>query len=393
MPAEGHINPAAPILMELTQRGERVIAWATAAFQKQIEATGAEYRAYPAAVDPPSWPKQGGLIGGLATRLECAEQILPELLESVGRETPDYLLMDAGVIWGLLTAQILQLPAASFTLSFMVGEQVMSEPELLRLLYENAPAPALLDALVNLARFSAVGRRVDQRFGTRTPGVLDALACRQHVNLVLTSRLFQPGGERFDESYIFVGRDAGPRPPAPAFPWEWLGDASLIFISMGTIHIEQADFYRTCFEAFADLPCRCVLATRAAVPQPVPPNFKVLAYVPQLELLQRSSLFVTHCGSNSLHEALLAGVPMLAYPQGSDQFAYTARLVELGAGIRVPPAPDAGTLRSLAVSVLEDPSFARQARALGDSLRAAGGAARAAEALLALNRAPAQNRG
>lgn len=386
MPAEGHINPAAPILQELTQRGERVIAWANAPFQKQIEATGAEYRAYPAVVDPPSWPKQGGLIGGLATRLECAEQILPELLDAIAREAPDYLLMDAGVIWGLLTAQILQLPAASFTLSFMIGEQLMSEADFLRLLYGNAPAPALLEALVNLARFSAVGRRIDQRFGTRTPGILDALACRQDVNLVLTSRLFQPGEERFDNSYVFVGRDAGPRPPAPAFPWEWLGDAPLVFISMGTIHIEQTDFYRTCFEAFADLPCRCVLATRADVPQPVPPNFKVLAYVPQLELLERSTLFVTHCGSNSLHEALLAGVPMLTYPQGSDQFAYAVRLVELGAGLRVPPEPDAATLRSLAASVLDDPAFARQARALGDSLRAAGGAARAADALMALNR-------
>jgi MGT family glycosyltransferase len=295
--------------------------------------------------------------------------------------------MDAGATWALPAAQILKRPAASFTLSFMIGEQLMSEAELLRMLYGHAPAPALLEALVNLAHFSEAGRRLDRRYGTRTPGVLGALASRQQLNLVLTSRLFQPGAERFDDSYVFVGRTAGPRPPAPPFPWDWLGEAPLVLISMGTIHIEQAAFYRTCFEAFSDLPYRCVLATRASVPGPAPANFRVLEYVPQLELLERASLFVSHCGSNSVHEALLAGVPMLAYPQGSDQFAYTARLAELGAALRVPPAADAATLRSLALQILCDRAFAQQARRLGDSLREAGGAARAADALLRLNSA------
>ena len=203
------------------------------------------------------------------------------------------------------------------------------------------------------------------------------------MNLVLTSRIFQPCGERFDESYVFVGRDAGQRPPASAFPWEWLGAAPLILISMGTIHTDQVPFYRACFEAFADLPCRCVLATgRGVDPGPAPANFRVSEYVPQLELLERARLFVTHCGSNSVHEALLAGVPRLAYPQGSDHFAYAARLVELGAGLRVQPAADPATLRSLALEILGDPAFARQARVVGDSLRAAGGAALAAESLL-----------
>jgi hypothetical protein len=385
VPAEGHINPAAPILAELARRGERVVVWATEAFRQQIERTGAEFRAYPLVFNSWPWPSEGGLLAGLAARLECAEQILPELVDSIAREAPDYLLLDAGATWGLLAAQILKRPAASITLAFMLGEQVMSEAELLRMLYGNAPAPALLQALVKLARLSETGRRLDRRFGTRTPGVLGALACRQQVNLVLTSRCFQPCGERFDESYVFVGRDAGRRPPAPAFPWEWLGAAPLILISMGTIHTGQVRFYQACFEAFTDLPCRCVLATgRGVDPGRAPANFRVSEYVPQLELLERARLFVTHCGSNGVHEALLAGVPMLAYPQGSDHFAYAARLMELGAGLRVQPAPDPATLRSLALEILGNPAFARQARALGDSLRAAGGATRAAESLVGL---------
>ena len=387
VPAEGHINPAAPILAELARRGERVVAWAIESFRHQIERTGAEFRAYPSAFNSWPWPHEGGLLAGLAARLECAEQILPELVDAIAREAPDYLLLDAGATWGLLAAQILKRPAASITLAFVVDQKLISEAELLRLLYADAPAPTLLQALVNLARLSETGRRLDRRFGTQTPGVLGALACRQQLNLVLTSRSFQPCGERLDQSYVFVGRDAGPRPPAPAFPWEWLGAAPLILISMGTIHTGQVRFYQACFEAFADLPCRCVLATgRGVDPGPAPANFRVSEYVPQLELLERARLFVTHCGSNSVHEALRAGVPMLAYPQGSDHFAYAARLLELGAGLRVQPAPDPATLRALALEILGNPAFARQARMLGDSLRAAGGAALAAESLVCLTR-------
>lgn len=385
VPAEGHINPAAPILEELTRGGESVVVWATEAFRQQIERTGAEFRAYPQVFNTWQWPSGGGLLAGLAARLECAERILPELVDSIAREAPDYLLLDAGATWGLLAAQMLHRPAASITLSFMLGEEVMSESEMLRMFYGNAPAPALIEALVNLARLSETGRRLDLRFGTRTPGVLGLMSCRQRVNLVLTSRCFQPCGERFDESCVFVGRDAGRRPPASAFPWEWLDSAPLILISMGTIHTGQVRFYQACFEAFADLPCRCVLATgRGVDPGPAPANFRVSEYVTQLELLERASLFVTHCGSNSVHEALLAGVPMLAFPQASDHFAYAARLMELGAGLPVQPGADPATLRSLALEILGNPAFARQARVLGDSLRAAGGAVRAVEALIGL---------
>ena len=40
----------------------------------------------------------------------------------------------------------------------------------------------------------------------------------------------------------------------------------------------------------------------------------VVQYAPQLELLARVSLAVTHAGLNTVSEALNAGVPMVAIP-------------------------------------------------------------------------------
>merc|ERR1712151_1271247 len=51
----------------------------------------------------------------------------------------------------------------------------------------------------------------------------------------------------------------------------------------------------------------------------VPDNFILRNAVPQLELLPRCSAFVTHGGANSMHEALLFGVPLVVVPMFADQ--------------------------------------------------------------------------
>ena len=64
----------------------------------------------------------------------------------------------------------------------------------------------------------------------------------------------------------------------------------------------------------------------------------VVTWCPQLEVLSHESIgcFLTHCGFNSVLEALSLGVPMLAMPQWTDQ-GTNAKCVEdvWGIGIRV----------------------------------------------------------
>ena len=44
----------------------------------------------------------------------------------------------------------------------------------------------------------------------------------------------------------------------------------------------------------------------------VPANVMVVSYAPQIEVLKRSSLCITHAGLNTSLESLSSGVPMLA---------------------------------------------------------------------------------
>jgi MGT family glycosyltransferase len=109
-------------------------------------------------------------------------------------------------------------------------------------------------------------------------------------------------------------------------------------------------------------------------------NFLVQNEVPQLEILQRAALFISHGGMNSVSEALFYGVPLIVIPQAGDQ-TWVARRVEwLGAGKLLHRSKlHAHSLRRLADEIIANPAFARASARIGTSLRQAGGYISAAD--------------
>ncbi|CAO2173211.1 unnamed protein product [Urochloa humidicola] len=103
----------------------------------------------------------------------------------------------------------------------------------------------------------------------------------------------------------------------------------------------------------------------------------VRGWAPQVEVLRHRAVgwFLTHCGWNSVLEAAAAGVAMLAWPMGADQFTGARILAE--AGVAVPVAegadavPDAERLASaIAAAVGKEGETVRE-RAAGLGRKAA----------------------
>jgi MGT family glycosyltransferase len=168
-----------------------------------------------------------------------------------------------------------------------------------------------------------------------------------------------------------------------------LGAAPLIYISLGTVFNDRPEFFHACMEAFGGQPLQVVMALgRRLDPAslgPAPANFLLQAHVPQVSLLARAALAITHAGPNSVQECAQAGVPQLLFPQAGDQFTMADRVQQLGAGLRLSDADIAGgRLRELAGRVMTGPSFRRAAAELRESVRKCGGTAQACDEILAL---------
>jgi MGT family glycosyltransferase len=389
LPAHGHINPTLPVVRELVRGQQPVVYYSTRQFAQAIRDTGALFRPYSERF---RMPERGpGPFAQVSTTLEtlldlsCA--VLDDHLAEVRRLRPTHIMYDSFAPWGRLVAQLLGLPSIASVPSILIDGQIDSR-------YRSGP-PAEDPRLTPqwYAGFRARPYACLLRYGLPDPpSPPQLLQSYGDLNVVYTSRLFQPLSEAFDEDrFQFVGPCFEFRPEAPPFPLEWIdagidapsGARPLVLISLGTVYGNHPQFFRRCIKELADAPWQVVLSTGGNLPAeslgPVPENFIVRSLVPQIEILRRASAFVTHGGMNSVQEALYFDVPMVMAPQAADQFWISARVAELGAGLVLDPRMEPGAIRGSLAKILGGGSYAAPAARIGASLRAAGGHLKAAD--------------
>jgi MGT family glycosyltransferase len=383
-PAHGHVNPTLPVVRELVRRKQPVVYYGTEPFRQAIQDTGALFHSYSTRF---RMPEQGpGPFAQVSTTLEtllesiCA--ILDDHLEQVRMLRPTHIVHDSFAPWGGLVAQLLQLPSIASVPSILVNGDIDSRYGTDR---GTEPEDPQLTAQW-YARFQAQCHASLQPYHLpNPPSPPQLLQTYGDLNVVYTSRLFQPMADAFDHRrFQFVGPCFDFRPQAPPFPFERLDGRPLVFISLGTVYGDRPQFFRTCLRELADAPWQVVVSTGdprlAEALEPAPENFIVRSSVPQIEILRRSAAFLTHGGMNSVQEALYHGVPLVVAPQAADQFWISARVSELGAALVLDPLRmEAGAVRGSIAKVVSGTQYAAAAARIGASLRTAGGHRRAAD--------------
>lgn len=376
-PAHGHLNPALPVVQELTQRGEQIVCYNTEEFRPQIERAGATFRAYPAsdltAAEISRVLQGGNLANATGLILRSTEQLLPFVLDELVRERPDLVIFDSIALWGKMASTQLGLAAAASIGHLVMDEKLMTPIDLLRMLWQHLPkVPGILTAR----------RRLMRRYGKAYPATSPLFPMRGGLNIVFTTRDLQPESSIIDETFHFVGPSINPQSRGEEHQFATLEQKPMVYISLGTVHSAQPEFYRTCFEAFADFPAHFILSAGQRTDLdslgPVPANFAVRPFVPQLEVLQRAELFITHGGINSVHEGLYYGVPLILIPQQFEQLLNARCVAARGAGLIIEnhqqykPIAAAQLRRALEV-ILAEPGYRESARKLQLAMRAAGG--------------------
>jgi MGT family glycosyltransferase len=376
LPAYGHVNPTLAIAQELVNRGQEVIYYLPEEFQETVQSTGAIFRSYKSKLMK-NIAMMSPMLG------EESRLVLPQVLDRIRVDTPDVIVHEPVCLWTRIVAQLLRVPAISLRPTYAMNEYFNVSS--LRALI---PADRLSQMRDVLRKANASIAEVCAIYHLPPMDLPSVLMYTEPLNIVFFPKAFQPAGETFDERHLFVGPSILPRHQATDFPLDQLSsERPLLYISLGTIFNNEPAFFKQCFEAFGESNYQVVLSRGKHVDPatlgPIPDNFLVSPYVPQLDILSRARVFVTHAGMNSTMESLYYGVPMVAVPQTQEQVVTARRIAEMGLGLMLEKeAVTVTTLYEAVKHVVNDSGCRQRVQQRQQVTREAGGYLRATDAMM-----------
>jgi MGT family glycosyltransferase len=378
IPAHGHTNPTLPVVQELIQQGHEVLYYNAEPFRAKVSPTGVDFRAYPEPM-PTEREISEALYEFINASLmfsRMSRHLTTWVIDEMRREQPDVILYDTTAMWGYIAGRTLGIPHICLITHFVLDGSV-------GMLGIGNIARYIASALPHLGTLMRWKRDMANQYGKNIAGGITEYSDR---NIVFTSKEFHPPNKFTDERFRFVGASLNPATRTSEgggdFPFDLLDGRKTVYISLGTINNLDNAFYDAAFKAFADYPAQFVLSvgknTDIASLGDIPANFIVRNYVPQLEVLQHASAFITHGGMNSIHEGLVYGVPLVVVPHHFEQLLNGKRVAQTGTGVLIGDKAPYGRvtvdeLRRALDTVLDDPAYAQQAAYYGKTLIDAGG--------------------
>ena len=318
LPFSGHTNPTLELTKELVQRGHRVTYINAEDFRSKIEETGAFFVPY---INYPTNPTEKEKTHGCFAAAYDTAMSLTEKF--------DLLIYEMFFYPGINVAKRKHIPCV----------RQFSQPAWSVETWNDSPPMFKLSAkLIDLKVLSEKdARRMGFEHSCLRDGIIKS---RPDLNIVYVPEKFQNKRNTFDKSYIFTV----PSPVAPksdiVIPYEKMKHP-IVYISLGSI-MNSRLFCKECIKGFGGKKMSVILNTGKVPPDSlgnIPKNIYAYSFVPQLEVLEHTDVFLTHCGMNSVNEALYYGVPMAAMPFLNDQIGNAERIVKLGLGKRVRSFP------------------------------------------------------
>lgn len=396
----GHLNPLIALGRELTRRGHRVTVFEKPKIADRVCQANLEFVSVPgdwsaqrvmaSARQWNLWPEIAMLRFNVHRVIRDIESYLSELPAVITRSGVNALLVNEIALTGPTLAEQLHLPYILISTSLPHSFGWRAYPWFTGYRYVRSPVHLLEMALLDVSALRIRGpirRAVDRH--------------RKSVNLQPVrglQRMYPPlahitqfpkylDGSRarlspsFHYTGPFISREA--RMPVE-FPYHRLDDRPLIYASLGTTRSIQPRVFRVIAEACASLDVQLVLSLGGRLNSAdfagLPGKPLIARFTPQLELLERAALVITHCGANSVLEALMEGKPVVAIPLAYDQPAIAARLAHEGIGIVLPIMRlSSARVRAAITSVLHDPSYRCAAVRIQQNIRHLRGTEQAAQ--------------
>lgn len=325
----GHINPTLGLVKKLIERGNQVSYFCSESFAEQLTLIGAKWIGFGNKLDlflkEYSPTDRHPFFMLMEYIMLYDEVVLPEILEIVKEDLYDMIICDSIFGGACFLKQITRIPVVCSHSSFAMSQAPVPKHMLV------AGFHPQLDHCYQIIK------RICESYNIEEPSLEQVFTSKGDLNIVYTTRNFNGDDGVNEPEYLFTGPSIDRLQKPFDVDFSVIGDRKLIYISLGSLNTDFVDFYKTCILVFRDTDYYiCIsIGNKCEVSQlgDIPPNFLVKNFLPQLEILKRADVFITHAGFNSVNEALYFGVPMLALPQVNDQHMVAKRLVSMQLGM------------------------------------------------------------
>jgi zeaxanthin glucosyltransferase len=345
----GHLNPLIALSKQLIARGHRVTLFQHPELEQRVREQGIEF----VPIEIPNFRgcgrkhvktgrrKAATCIGEIYDRLNRIngemKAFLQEYPSAIRTAGVDTLILGEISLAGPTVAEILRLPyfIVSTSIPHNFGwdapqsivpsrswlESLQKELLEVSVLRMTGPIRRRLDRYRRQVGLGSI-RRIGDTFPelahiTQWPQCLDIPHRELPANFFYTGPFVDRAGR------VFVD-----------FPWERLDGRPLIYASLGTTRKGDSAIFHRIADACSGLDFQLVISLGGrqdpAMFAGLPGDPLVVENAPQLELLDRAKIVITHAGPNTVLETLMLGKPMLALPITLDQPAVAARLARLG---------------------------------------------------------------
>lgn len=374
VPFSGHVNPTLALASELTKRGHSVSYILTKDWKERIEESGAEFIPY-IGHEEYEITFRKGKPANLWKALKAWRYVYDSIV-AVGSDY-DLLIYEFFTYTAYAAAQKIGIKVvrqfSTFALNSGITAEVLQSSNLEIKLMKN-------DFFMKVISKIACGK-----IKLTTGNIISEIANTPvDLNIVYTTSEFQINSEAFDESYLFVGPAIAPRKINLVIPYGQM-QGKIIYISLGTLQNEKKELYRKFMEAFAHVEGISVIMsvgyhTDINELGEIPHNFFIYSFVPQLDVLKHSQIFITHGGMNSVNEGLYYQNKLLVIPMDMDQFSVADRVEELGVGYQLKEKRLDSKLIFDKIKKLEkDSRLAMRVKSMSQHMRDAGGVVMAAD--------------
>ena len=397
----GHLNPMMALGAELKQRGHRVSVVGLLDGRSKVVAAGLEFLTigeaeFPLGSTSGALDTLGQLSGMAALRysIKLMKQATATLLQdapaALQNRGVDLLLIDQALYGGPTIAQGLDLPFISVCCALMFNRDPDVPPFFTAWRYHPTWWARLRNQMGHQLLSVIARPSVRQIAEYRQRWNLPPLRHQNDAYSELAQLCQQPAEFEFPRQSLpacfhFTGPYSNSASREPAFfPFDKLTGQPLIYASLGTLQNRLFGMFQTIAAACQDLEAQLVIALGGdRVPKALsalPGSPLVVGYAPQLELLKKATLTITHAGMNTTLESLSNGVPLVAIPITNDQPGVAARIAWTGTGECIPlNRLSVPKLRRAIRQVLTQDSYQKNAVRIQAAIQAAGGISRAVD--------------